>query len=263
MNRDDVTGEPDVSRTHALGGEILFGRRIAKAQIGASYNISGSRFFNNDQSIRDRESRKARLFGRWNLSPRFSVLNEVEGDFVNYLDPTFEQNSRTYKMLAGVVWEATAKTSGEAKFGVINKDFHALDRNSIHENTWDARVTWAPKSFSRLTLFVARDSAEAASGGGTVLDRYGYQWRHRFNPRLLLENGGEFQTATVDGVPGDDQLDFDAELKYKLRRWLTLSLGYAAGKRISSDSAGGFDDHSIFLRLDAQRKQRLGGGSGQ
>ena len=84
------------------------------------------------------------------------------------LDPTSTLDCREYQALAGVAWGATAKTTGEGLVGIRRLDFNTPGRPSVHGFTWDARLTWAPRTYSQLTAYSSRSVSQDGFSAGNV-----------------------------------------------------------------------------------------------
>ena len=251
LSRQVITPEPDLWGLHDFSGEIIVGRRIAKAQIGFQYALDGLRYFNNNQTIRDRDRRALRLRGRWNFSPRFAALAELGSAFTDYSDPASDLDSREDEVQVGLAWEATAKTSGEVKVGILNQGFDTSNRSSLHSTSWDSTVTYTPKPHSKWTLSAKREAqASATAGSGLISDSYGLNWRHAFSDRWVLDSGGNLALSEVDGGT-DSTMVLSTNLTYQLRHWLEIGTYYEFSRRDSVNDALEYHDHIISFSLNA------------
>lgn len=263
-SRPVVSGEPDRWREHRVGGELVLGRRIARGQIGLGYDVRGLRYLNNAQQARDFDERALTLTGRYNLGPRFSLVSELSGAWIDYLDPLSPLDSREYVALAGVAWEATAKTRGEIKVGRRYRDFHTPGVAGVSGFTWDARLVWSPRSYSQVTAYTTRDVTESGftgAGGGSATatsDTLGLRWRHGFTERLRLEAGAERTLARFTGAGEDEFLSLDAGLRYRMNRWIDLFARWDYDSRSSTSPGGDFEAGSVFVGFDARLDRGAG-----
>lgn len=252
--------ELDRWREHRLEGELVLGREITRAQIIPSVQYSALRYLNNDQSIRDFDRYDYHVRARWRFTPTLWGVVETGLSTIDHVDPANALDRDEIGLLAGIGWEATAKTSGEIKVGVLTRDFHAPGRGAAQSFNWDARVDWAPKPYSKVTAYTRRDSQESGAGGlGTFLaDTYGIRWRHGFTERLDFETGAEFVRARFEDGREDDLLDLDLGLVYELTRRLDVAGTYRFRTRRSSLGELDYDDHVIMLELRATLEHRIG-----
>lgn len=253
--------DPDRWREHRLGASLKVGRRIAKAEITTSFDIRGRRYLNNGQETRDFEERAFWLRTRWNFTPRFAAVVEGGGADIDYLDANSNLDGDRSELLYGVIWSATAKTSGEFKIGQIQRNFDSPSVADRKGSNWDVRITWAPRPFSRLTFYTNRSIDEGAGflGGGTVASQTGgVRWRHGFTSRLELDTGLEYTQSEFTNGRDDDLTVVDATLTFRLERWLDLGAGFEYANRDSNVALADYDAQIVFVRLDARWNRRLG-----
>jgi len=254
--------EPDRWRRHSAEAGITLGRRIARAQIAARFRVQGTRYLNNAQQVRDLDQRALELEGRYNLGPRLSLLAELSGSWVDYLDPASTLDSREFVARAGVAWEATAKTRGEVRVGRLHRDFHLLGRPSVDGASWEARVIWAPKSYSQLTAYTSREVTDSGfdpggAAGVATLDVLGLRWRHGFTERLTFDAGAERAVSSFVAGGEDEFIHYDAALRYRLGPRVELLARWDFLSR-SSQTGPGFEARSVFLGLETSFEHRPG-----
>ena len=153
----------------------------------------------------------------------------------------------------GFGWQATAKTSGEVLFGMLNRDFEDPSRGSSTDFDWDARIHWSPKPYSKVTAFTRRRSQEDASGGvGTFLsDTFGVRWRHAFTRRLELDTSLEYTVADYDSPRRDKYWQYDIGVTQNLTRWLDFGASYRFLGRRSNIPGLNYDDNMFLIELRA------------
>ena len=245
------SNEPDLWRRHDLDVDLVFGRSISRAQLTWSIGLNGTRYLNNNQSIRDIDTAKTRLKGRWRFGHRLSVVGELGRQDTKHVDPTSTLDDETTDFLIGIAWEATAKTTGEVKFGKIYKAFVDPSQTDFSGNSWDARVNWEPKPYSKFTGYSSRSVQESAQpgGGSTTSDLFGLRWQHGFTERLSLKAGSELTTSAFGGGRDDDEINLDVGLAYQLTRWLQVEGGYSQSERKSTIPGVGYDAQVWMLNL--------------
>ena len=259
-NRSTISPNPDRWHKHELGGDIVLGRRIAKAQIGLAYNLSGIRYMNNEQEGRDFDDRTLRLFGRYNLTPKYALLGDVSETWSDYLDPSSNQSAKEYTGLIGLAWEATAKTSGEVKFGLRHRDFYTQGLPSTTGFAWDAKILWSPKSFSKVTAYTSRmvsPSARQGSSGLTSTDTYGLKWSHKLTKNLRFNTGLQHSQVEISESLKNRLFNFDVGFRYRMNRWMDLKANWNYASLSASDGRTDYQANSIFIGFDAKLSRRL------
>jgi hypothetical protein len=244
---------PDAWRAHRVGAELVIGRQISRAQIIPGVEYSGVRYTNNGQSDRDLDRQDYRLRGRYRLTPRLSSIAEGRFAAIDYLQPNNGLDRTEAGLLVGIGWEATAKTSGEILVGTLVQDFDDPAQSSGRNFNWDARVHWAPKPYSKITLFTSRRSRDDASGGiGAYLaDSFGIGWAHAFSERLLGNTDVEYTLARFSTGRKDNYLAFHIGLTRSLTSWLSIGAEYQYLNRRSNIPGIDYDDNIIWLNLTA------------
>ena len=252
---------PDRWREHRLGMDLVLGRRIAKAEVRGIVDLRGRRYLNNGQSTREFEERTLWGEGRYNLTPRVAAILEGGRSMINYLDARSRLDGNRSEVLYGIAWEATEKTSGVIKLGQTWREFNDSTFDERKSSSWDARINWAPRPYSRFTFYTNRDEQEAAgvAAGGTVnVQVFGARWRHGFSERTELEFGVE-RALTNFSTAREDRLTFwDVELRHTVRRWLDIAAGFEVRRRSSNVPLADYRAHIIYLRLDTHFDRRLG-----
>ena len=242
---------PDTWRAYRVGADLVIGRAISRAQIIPGIEYSGIRYTNNGQSNRDFDRQDYRLRGVWRFTPRLSGIAEGGYAIVDHLDPNNGLDRTETDLLGGIGWQATAKTSGEILIGTLVQDFDDPARGSSRDFNWDARVHWAPKPYSKVTLFTSRRSQEDAAGGvGNFLaDTVGSGWRHGFTERLVMTADVDYTLAKYSTGRRDKYLAFQIGLTHKLTRWLDIDAQYRYLNRRSNIPGINYDDNMLLLSL--------------
>lgn len=258
------SAEPDRWRRHHAGGTVTFGRASApvlrtKAEISGAYQAEGLRYINNGQSARDYDVDRFGLSGRYNVGSKLAVVADANLIYTDYLDPATPLDSRETSFLVGVAWEATAKTTGEIKVGRLFRDFFDAGQSDFSGSDWEAKVEWAPKSYSVVTFRASRSAEESGQGGGTaIVDRTALHWRHGFTSKLTFDGRAQLAQSDFGAGREDDQVDLGAALSYQLNRWATLRGGLDHSFRDSTVAAAEYDNSVLFLEFEAKFDRRLG-----
>ena len=258
-NRIIVPGDLDRWQEYLARAELVIGREITRAQIAPWVAFSGRRYTNNNQSIRDFDRQDIGLRGRWRFTPRLYALGRADFANIDHLDPSNTLDRTETEFLVGVGWLATAKTSGEAMFGIINQDFKDPALSSGTNPSWDIRIHWSPKPYSKVTLYTQRNAMENAGGVGNFLaNTYGVAWAHAFTERLDLNTGIDYTVADFDSPRVDKYLGFNLALTHDVTRWLDVGLTYQYLNRRSNIPGIDYDDNAIWAQLTFALSRSLG-----
>src|SRR5258706_10067848 len=103
--------------------------------------------------------------------PRTELLAQVGHRNIDYSLSTSTQSSTEDRFLVGVKWEATAATTGTAKFGQMTKKFDSAGRQDFSGSSWDVGVRWSPLSYSVFDISSAKQTAESTGVGDAVVGK--------------------------------------------------------------------------------------------
>lgn len=227
--------ENDKFNTKNVGGVYTFGAEAARTQVefGANYDelrydnsgldSSGQRL--NKRKERDATALRSTVF--YEVAPKTKVL--LEGRYTDYDYKSFtDRNSKNKGLLAGVTWDATAKTSGTFKVGREKKDFKKSTYSDKTTGMWEAGVTWAPLTYSTFNLNTRRgfdEGEDNASAIKTQNTRLG--WKHDWMERLYSEVSYARSDRKYQEISRTDKRDdYGVSLTYQARRWLDVGVGY-------------------------------------
>jgi len=243
-----VFPKPNRWQEWAAKVEALYGRRTATAQIGASYEHRDRIFTNNGQFTRDFDSDQITLIGFYNLGPKTQLLVEPSYTDINY--PNSDLDNDVRKILAGVTWSATAKTTGKLKVGHYNKDFADPALADASGLAVDVEVVWEPKTYSTVVLKVSRDAIDSAIGLGSSnyeASAASVDWTHDLTELTQLQVGLGYENDEYDTGREDDYLDAYIGISRAISRRVTVGARYDYGQRDSSDVGNDYDDNRITL----------------
>ncbi|MEM7407775.1 MAG: outer membrane beta-barrel protein [Pseudomonadota bacterium] len=258
-SRDDLTGRdtgnaaPDQLVRRSVRLKSVYGRRIAKAELHAEVGHSASRYQNNAQQGRDIDQYDVNLLAYYNFTARFSTVLELRRTYLDYRGGAALDGTNT-TLLAGLRWDATARTSGEFKVGRQQRQFYdsAGGQNSIGES-WDVNVLWEPRSFSKVRLNTSREVQEAGTAGvGTLVNSsYRASWTHGLTEDLTLTAEAQFDRTRLGGRK-DDRMRLSSALAYKISENVQVSAEYARTVSESTQLGSEFENNVIFLQFRAK-----------
>lgn len=240
--------ENDMYNTKNVGGVYTFGAESARAQIDLGANYEELRYTNSDHLNADKERDTTALKSTfyYRVAPKTKVL--LEGRHTDYDYVSNDRlNSTNIGLLTGVTWEATAKTTGTAKFGHEKKDF---DDSRIGEKSggmWEVGATWEPRTYSRFSLNTRQGFDEGDSGASTIKTQTTtLSWNHDWAERLSSNVSYTRMDQDYQDIEREDQIDtFGIGLTYEMRRWLDVGLGYKYSEN-DSDAANESYERNIY-----------------
>lgn len=250
--------EPDEYDATGVAGTWEFGRDDARFGVGLAAQYTDVEYQNNrvETEFRDRDdtSFSARLYGR--LMPKSRFFLEYATTDISYdVLPTngVALDSDEQVISVGIEWDITGKTSGSVKVGQTDKDFDAAARDDGDFTSWEAELSWSPRTYSHFFLSTSRRPSET-NGTGNFIDSRTYQvmwlhdWSSMVHSNVRIASGDD----SYDQDPReDDRFDFSASLDYDFRRWLNVGIGYRYSEKDSNIAAFNYEKNVFFISIDA------------
>lgn len=243
----------DAFRENGLGVVYGFGAQGAMFNIDLAYNLQRKRSDNVGNLDQERDSQA--LIGTlyYALGPRTQILGEVSRSEFDYRDPESELDSTNTAYRVGARWEATAFTTGSARFGRETKDFDLSGIPNKNSSTWQVAVDWAPLTYSNYRISTRRNIDEGDDESRSVVtSTFGLAWTHEWGARTQSNLGYDYQRKQYDSADDrkDRIADYTAGLTFNLRRWMDLSLSYGYTDNRSTRPDEVFDRNRFGVTLD-------------
>ncbi len=164
------------------------------------------------------------------------------------------QDSSENRYLFGVVWEATAKTTGSVLVGRVEKSFTDPAHPDFSGPNWEVAIRWSPRTYSHFDLSTERYADEPVDVLGDVTDTaiYSLGWSHEWNSRLESKFAMSKVDRTYRFVTGnrkDTSPQYTLTLNYTMRPWLRWEAGLDINSRDSDVANLNFDQ--TIARLGA------------
>lgn len=227
-----------------------FGAEFAGEYTNVEYtnNKNATRFRN-----RDEKGYGVKLYGRIQPKSRFFIEVEdlaIRYDEVPLVGSTLDSDQTIYSV--GVDWEATAKTSGSAKFGRTEKNFKGVGRKDADETSWEVAVAWAPRTYSNVYLTTARAVRETNGVGSFIISTTNtVNWIHDWSSMLHSTIFASFGNDDYeDSSREDDLVNLSVGLDYDFRRWVNFGLNYAYEDRDSNSRRFSYDKNIFTISVD-------------
>lgn len=207
-DRAAATSEPDRWRAPVARFIGIYGAPGARGRIEVEADAMQKRYQNNRASTIGSDVDMLTLAGRFafRVMPRTSLLFEARQTRSDYLWSASTSDNDYRKLLLGVTWEASAKTTGFIKLGRATKDFDLGGRKDPSAGTWEAGVTWSPLTYSVFNLQTAQDIADSTGFGNFVDNRsvsltWDHNWSSYFSSSLNLSQ----VSSDYDGADRNDK----------------------------------------------------------
>ena len=250
---DRPTAEhPDEYDNYGLDGVLRYGAPGARGRIEVDGGWYARRYTNNRQftSLSDRDTSQFGGAFFWRVMPRTEILAQVQRRWIDYQDAASTQSSTEDRFYLGVKWEATAATTGYAKFGRLRKDFESPLRRDATDPSWDLGVRWSPLTYSVFDFITSRQFNESTGVGDAINTKfYGATWNHAWNSRFRTQALANYRDDDfVSSLPHREDKTGSIGLKafYDFRRWLRFGAEYTYWNR---DSNLDFNDYKRNLFL--------------
>lgn len=245
---EDQNVENDKYTTSNVGGVYSFGAQTARNQIDFGANYQELRYQNSDNLNADKERDTTALntILYHAVAPKTRALVEARHTDYDYVSNT-RLNSNNVALLAGLTWDATAKTTGTVKFGGEKKRF---DDSSIDDESggmWEVGVKWSPRTYSTFGLNTRRALDEGDNGASSIESQSTtLSWDHEWMDRLSSTVSYTYSDQDYQDITRNDKIDtFGVGLTYEMRRWLDLGVGYKYSEN-DSDAVGESYERNIF-----------------
>ncbi len=242
--------------TKNVGGVYTFGAESARAQVDFGANYEELRYTNSDHINADleRDTTALRSTFYYRVAPKTKVLLEGRHTDYDYVSNT-DLNSKNIGLLTGVTWEATAKTTGTAKFGREKKKYDDSSIGDKSTGMWEVGATWEPRTYSRFSLNTRRGFDEGTDNSSTIKTqtttlRWDHDWAERLSSNVSYTRSDQDYLDTV--IPREDKLDtFGIGLTYEMRRWLDIGIGYKYAENDSDVQSESYERNIYAVTLNA------------
>ncbi|MFC3607942.1 outer membrane beta-barrel protein [Stutzerimonas tarimensis] len=236
VETETATENDKYSRSLA-NATYTFGAPSARNQLRFGTHFEARRYHNSGNINAQQERDSLELSGGWyhRLGARTRTILELRHTDHDYQQAGSFRDSTDLAALTGLEWEATARTSGSARFGYERKDFDSNNLRDYSNPRWEVGVIWEPRSYSVFSLDTRQSFVEGDQGATTIHDWTTIAgWRHDWTSRISSNLDYRFSDRDYRGIDRDDELtSYGLGLTYSPDRWIDLTLGY---RRSHNDS---------------------------
>lgn len=232
-----------------------FGAPGAQGRLEAYYSYQDRKYLNNRETTAGSD-RKTEEYGGvfyWRVMPKTYAIVEARETRIAYHLPTSPLDANETRIYGGVSWEATAATVGTIKVGNLKRRPEADNVPEFSGTSWEATVTWSPRTYSKFDFFTARQTNESTGLGNFILSSIaGVSWNHAWSSVLSTGVDYRFQKDEYQGFDRTDKSNIlGLKVGYKFRRWLTLGAEYSHTQRDSNLPTFEYDKNLYLLTATA------------
>lgn len=252
-----ASATPDQYLNQGIEGIFRYGAAGAQGRLefdAASY----SRRYENNRAATASSDRDTRQLGGtflWRVAPKTELLGQVQYRSVDYALDTSTQSSIEMRYLIGAKWDATAKTTGIFKYGLIEKKFSESGRTDFSGSTWDGVVRWSPLTYSIFDFTTSKSTNESTGTGDFLLTQvHGVNWNHAWNSRfstVVIANWRKDDFLGTGGGRVDKTTTLGLNATYQWQRWLRFGGSYTYADRISNPGTFDYTRHLWMLTVGA------------
>ena len=236
---DRPIGEyPDRYEVTSPFATYAFGAPGAKGRIELYAGEAMRRYLNNrDVTVgSDRDTREYGGAFYWRAMPRTYLMAEARETEIDYRISDSPLSADETRYYVGVTWEATAATTGTVKYGRLQRDFKLASLQDFSGPSWEASITWLPRTYSKFDFYSARQTNESTGLGDFIVTTVaGVAWNHAWSSYLSSVVDLRYQKDQYHGFDRKDEIKtLGVKMGYRLRRWLTLGAEYTFIQRDSN-----------------------------
>jgi hypothetical protein len=251
-----ISSDPDRYRQAGAYALYGYGAQGAKGRIEVDGEYYQRRYTTNLENTAVSDRNVSSLGGTffWRVAPKTRLLFQGRYIDYDYIDPASTQDSSDRYAYVGAHWEATAKTTGYAKYGYSRKVFKSALNPTQSGSSWDLGVRWSPRTYSVFDFSTFRRFEESTGVGDVIVQsQLGAKWTHAWNSRLSHSIQYDYFN---DKYKGDSSRDDNTNalglrMDYRFRRWLKFGAEYQFTHRDSNDPQYRYRRNLILFSLGA------------
>ena len=248
---------PDEYVNQGVEGIFSYGALGAQGRIEIDGGAYSRRYQNNrlTTQVSDRDTTQLGGTFLWRVAPKTELLALAQMRSIDYALDTSTQSSTEMRYQVGAKWDATAKTTGIVKYGILDKKFNNSGRTDFSGSSWDAAVRWSPLTYSVLDFNTSKGTNESTGTGDfLVTQSYGVTWNHAWNSRLstiALANWRKDDFLGTGGGRVDKTSILGVKAAYQWQRWLRFGAEYTTSDRVSNPNTFDYTRHLWLFTVGA------------
>ncbi|WP_430462257.1 outer membrane beta-barrel protein [Thalassolituus sp. LLYu03] len=254
------TARPDQYDETVYDLSYIYGAKSSMLNANVALQQMDKEYQNNRDVTSDRDHSKTKLSARLDVtvSSATKAVVEIRNTEVSYDNSSsIAADGSILNTLVGASWDITGKTTGEVKLGMSDRKFDDSAKDADNRFSWEANVTFSPKSYSVITLTTSQlvNETSSATLGTYIASEYSaVNWTHTFSPFVALKVDASLSSDEyVDASNGrkDDVTGFGISGVFSPSKNIDVTLGYNKSKRDSNISGLDYDKNVIALTLSA------------
>jgi hypothetical protein len=242
-----------------IGGIYSYGAAGAQGRIEVEAGAFEKRYSNNRTITETLDYDLQRYGGTffWRVGPKTEWLVQGAQIRTDYISPLSIQDNRENRVMTGLKWEATALTTGTAKFGYSEKKYSStgVAANNPKGGIWEIGVRWSPLTYSVVDLTTGKTFNDSQGGLGStyVTNEYiSLIWNHGWTERIRTTASGYYATDNYSGIARNDKLSqLGLKVSYDMRRWLMFAAEYQYYERQSNVLGSDYKKNVFLLSVRA------------
>ena len=251
-----ISTTPDRWRQTYAQGIISYGALGAKGRVDFELGQLRRDYYNNrvNTALNDRVVDDVGATFYWRIAPKTSLLVQGKHSKFDYTNPGSTLDSTENRLLGGVTWEATAKTTGVFKIGTVKKDFNDASRTDFSGVSWEGQILWSPLTYSHVNFNLSKTPVETTGAIGNFIDKTttGAVWTHDWSSRVTTDVSASYMNDQYKGLARTDKIqNFGLRATYKMRRWLNFGADYSYTNRNSDDNNFDYQRNLFMLFVRA------------
>jgi hypothetical protein len=249
----DLANDEDYKQT-SFGAVYGYGSKQAKMQLEFGANKQIKRYDYTDFDGKEVDILNLSAIAYYQVAPATKAVVEYRNTDYDYASQNVDIDSNANTYLAGVTWDATAKTTGSAKFGRTSKDFDQAGKADPSSNVWEVSVTWSPRTYSNVTATFNQSLGEGSGGSAEDYidtDALTLNWNHQWSSFISTDVNYSKTDEDYKGISRkDDTVTYGVGVTYNLARNIDVGLGYSTTDKNSTVNSEDYDRDLISATLN-------------
>ena len=252
--------DPDVYSENVLDAAYTYGSENAFLNVTFGLNRYAKEHQNNldvaATDNRDHVKNTISVDSAIYLSDRSNLLIDISTADIDYSKDNIITEGREGNLttaLLGASYDVTGKLNASAKLGIAKRYFDSSDVDTDSTASWEAGLTWNPKTYSTITIFTAQKSSETANVGNYINTEYStVNWTHALSEYFSLGAGASFtrnQYYNEENNRADEVWAYDLTGTYSPFRKLDIYGSLRQTNRESSGTDLDYDQQVIALGI--------------
>jgi len=230
-------------------------------RVSADLRYLATDYKGDRNAFRDRDELRVTGTFFYQFLPRTSAL--VEGSWgETSFDTGRTFDNDTLRVLAGLTWEITGKTTGTVKLGFASKDFEDPAEKDFSGFVFGAEADYEMDEWTRFSLEGLRDVNETNMASSNYYTTTGVALgaHHLFTEKIGADLGlswglDEYSNPVTIGGVTDTREDETWTLRlggrYALQEWLRVQLRYEFRSRSSNFDSLSYDENRVLFEVSS------------